>query len=74
MPVVSGAHTSAPAPKAAAQEKLAAATAWCEEQGVDSVGMLRDDVDEEDREAFVACLQLKPLKVKQLLKKLKGDA
>ena len=58
------------------RDKLALATAWCEEMGVDSVTMLRDDVDDEDRDAFAAALDIKELKRKQLLKHIKqsGDA
>lgn len=52
------------------QDKLAVATAWCEEKGVDCVAMLQDDLDEEDRRAFVDALHLKELKAKQLLKRM----
>lgn len=51
-------------------DKLADATAWCEDKGVDSVAMLCDDVDEEDRQAFAAALSIKELKAKQLLKRI----
>jgi hypothetical protein len=46
---------------------LDAAVAWCNEQGHDSVGELKEVGDEE---AFVNELQLKPGKAKLLLKRL----
>jgi len=51
------------------QDKLAVATSWCEEMGVDSVAMF-NDVEEEDRQAFATALDLKELKRKQLLKRI----
>jgi len=54
------------------KEKLGLAMAWCEEMGPTTVEELFE-LDEEDRNGFVAALKLKPTKKKALLKKLTPD-
>jgi len=54
------------------KEKLGLAMAWCEEMGPTTVEELVE-LDEEDRNGFVAALKLKPTKKKALLKKLTPD-
>lgn len=49
------------------QDKAAAGLAWCEEQGVDSLAMLKEV---ELEHAFADALELKPAKRVQLLKRL----
>jgi hypothetical protein len=52
------------------RSKLELAVSWCSQQGATSA----DDIfklDEADQQGFVAALQLKPLKEKQLLQNLK---
>jgi hypothetical protein len=51
------------------KEKLGLAMAWCEEMGATTVEELFE-LDEEDRNGFLAALKLRPLKQKALLKKL----
>ena len=51
------------------QSKLELALAWCEQEGATTVEDLFD-LPPEEKDSFIAALQLKPIKVRQLRKQL----